>query len=329
MDQRKHEISACIKSVGSAVTPDHLLEVEQAYTVAQLKKKGVTEELNELKKVFAERSDYLQKLKSTALIAGREVPLLRAELHKLKEKIFSLTFATERWGHACVQQEKTIADLEVKKLDLVRKATALEQQAQAITQEIRQIEDELKLLADAIVAFSQKKDEFSFGDQQDPASPSGEQEGLADLTPSQLIDSLTTMASEIVLVRTETETVDHRNKDLATTIAKQIGEIDKASARIAALQREKADLQAAIDQLLSNNTHSQEYIVALIEVYQCYMRIFEESQLIEDRHQQLVVQVNHANQYLKEALLNNNRLELSLRLEIFKQKLLFQEMEKL
>jgi chromosome segregation ATPase len=325
--QRKHEISACIKSVGSAVCPEHLLEIEQAYKTAQVKKKAVTEELDAKKQAFAERSEYLHRLKTNALVAGREVPLLRSELLKLKEEIFSLTFETERWGKTCTQQEGKIAALECKKRKLEKAFAVLEEKARLVSQEIVQIKDDLHLFSATLDTFSGHKDELAVF--QGLELLPGETVGLAEQTPSQIIVSLKAMAGEIELVRAETETFDSSAKVLESTIARQKSEIDIARSRVDTLQGERAGLQEAIDLLLAARTQHQQEIEVLTDGYQLYSQILAESQAVEDQHQRLVTQVNQANTYLKEALLANNRLELSLRLENFKINLLFQEMEQL
>ena len=327
MQQRKHEISACIKSVGSAVCPEHLLEVEQAYKAAQDTKKSVTEELERNKKMFAERSEYLHRLKTNALVAAREVPLLRSELLKLKEKIYSLTFEAERWGKTCQQQEQKIADLEAKKRTLEKTFTALEEKIRAVSQEISQVEDDLHLLSDAILKFTHQKEELALFDGLELGTADAECQG--GQTPTQIVESINAMAAEIDFERAETETFDNRSKTLASTIAGQNSEIEIVRSRIDTLKKERAGLQEAIDKLLAQEAQHRQDIEVLTSGYQIYGQIFAESQATEEQHQNLVTEVNQANTYLKEALLANNRLELSLRLENFKINLLFQEMETL
>ena len=327
MHQRKHEISACIQSVGSAVRPEHLLEVEQAYKAAQVKKKAVTEALEVQKQALAERSEYLHRLKTNALVASREVPSLRSELLKLKEEIFSLTFATERWGKTCSQQEEKIAVLDGKKLKLERTFTVLEEKARLVSQEIRQIEDDLHLFSATVATFSYQKENLAVF--QGLELLPGETEGLVEQTPAQIVASLKAMTAEIEAARTEAETFASRSSVLESTIAKQKSEIDIARSRVATLQGERTGMQQAIDLLLSKRTQHQQEIDVLTEGYQLYSQIFAESQATAGQHQNLVTEVNQANNYLKEALLANNRLELSLRLENFKINLLFQEMEQL
>ena len=185
----------------------------------------------------------------------------------------------------------------------------------------------MQIFSDAINIFSLQKDASPIfqGLELLPA----EIDGLVGQTPAQIIDSVKNMVAEIEFAGTETETFNRRSKVLEITIAKQGQEIDTDRSRIDTLQQERAALQEAIDLLVVNKTSNQQDIAMLTEKYQVYSQIFVDSQETEDRHQSLVTQVNHANNYLKEALLANNRLELSLRLENFKINLLCQEMEKL
>lgn len=327
MHQRKHEISACIQSVGSAVCPEHLLEVEQAYKDAQVKKKAVTEELEIQKNAFAERSEYLHRLKTNALVAGREVPSLRSELLKLKEEILSLTFATERWSKTCRQQEEKIAALEGNKHKLENTFVALQEKAEQVSQGIVQVEDELHVFSETIATYSHQKDCFAvfLGLELLP----GETEGLIEQSPAQIVASLKAMMAEIESLKAESENFVSRSSILDSAIAKQQSEIEIARSRVAALQAARTDRQAAIDLLLEQRTQCQQEIDVLTDGYHMYSQILAESQATEDQHQCLVTQVNQANSYLKDALLANNRLELSLRLENFKINLLFQEMEQL
>ncbi|HIJ90577.1 MAG: hypothetical protein OEV89_07395 [Desulfobulbaceae bacterium] len=331
MNQPKKDIMDCILSSGKDVSHDGgqtLAEREETLQDLLQTQQALEAKLLNLRNELGSRDSYLKELNVNYAASKRDVPRLRADLFALKAKIDNLTFATERWNTLLGKQERQIDLLEADARRLTAATTQEQEDFASLEKEISEAERDFQ-------SFTEVRDKYTVIlrehgiDHLDPTVCKTLPEEFSDQEipdiSSAIEMSLTTIKDE----HCQIDAAKARQDNLALALTQLAAKISDTREQRDSRQQELDTLQAEVAECVKENDLRLEKIRTLKEQYRAYEKIFLESFETREEYESLANQVNAACNELKDSLVANSRLELSLRLEDLKAKLQISEFTKI
>ena len=321
-------ITESIQSTPNSAVPDlPLAEAENRYHIAVARLQDVQKALAESESSYARQSRYLKKLLHDKVAAKLEVPRLKKELFKLKERLISLTFETEKWGKECRKQEQKIVTLLEKKSTITHSLSTIENKRQSLDAANDQLTKESAALLANIKSSTAIRSKINVFNHIVPAQqPSA---WSKDHSSTELVDDLNNVVSKIHTTQTAKEQGDARIVALNTSISNRQKSVETTEQRVKKLREEcakKNDIVTSLDNQISGLKNQVE---KLQQHYQTYNEIIEEGRSVTNERTTLITIVNQENSALKDALLTCNKLEMTLRLEELKLAVFLKETKKL
>lgn len=328
MLRRKHDITDCIESslAGSYIDyHDHeVASLDRTLKELLAEKKGLANELQARKSEFEKRTKYLKSISNTAAIARQEVPRMRIELSTLREKLSRMSQEAGHWDKITEREEQKVALQEEKRVRLQADAQELRNRLDTLTANASRIADELHHLELALEKYDDARESYKII--ADPAAAAGSlPSSLNDATL--LISEMENLIAALKSGRREILDLEARKTPINSDIQEQKKQISATESRSTEVKAELARRQADLEKATAENEQRRQELATLRERYEKYAQLAAEEDSVKKQYDSMAGKVMESCNVLKQALVENSKLELKLRFEDLKIKLLERELE--